>query len=664
MRKMLLTVSLVFIAFISASQLRANNEANTLTEGVNNRSCEKTYRFFTDEDLRNVEASAKTEWGTKIVGMLKERVDERVRYGFDIPDKSTGRSQNYICPVHKKLFKFELDKPHDHYCPDCGKSYKSDFFDACWRNIYQHNMQYFIVDCGYLYLATKDKKYFDYLKEIFLEYADKYPQYPVYTKEQVAKSYYLGRMFEQWLEDAMWFSDVCPIYEIIRDGLTQQEREKIEKNLFQEAADMITARRGQHNWQAWNNAMRTSLAVTLKNDEMMDYAVNGSVGYIEEFKKMVYDDGWYKEASPGYHYFPLKALLQTANAARACGIDLYNEKLKSMLTGVVKAMYPNMTFPAHNDGGYMSDISNQDFLYEMGYSRFKDPFILQILAQVYATKDRNSALALLTNVDIKPDKTPLKQDSYLFDDTGIAILRSGDNTLVFRYGFSDGGHSHPDRLSVTLHNGEKEILTDCGTYSYAQPAYLGWQKRGLSHNLVLVDGQDMQIRGAKTAGRLLSFDPDKNGGVASAVLDNNGYPGVKLTRTVKLDRNKFIDRFEAQSEEEHTYDYVLALSDKPELGDGFVDARLEGKSPAYEFIKGVKSKIYKNGIVTFKAGTTKFEIKNTYKTPIEVFWAEAPDIMYGSSEKDTHTIKSYMLVVRTKGKNLSISSDIILGKKR
>ncbi len=34
---------------------------------------------------------------------------------------------------------------------------------------------------------------------------------------------------------------------------------------------------------------------------------------------------------------------------------------------------------------------------------------------------------------------------------------------------------------------------------------------GLSHNLVLVDGQDMQIRGAKTAGRLLSFDPDKTG---------------------------------------------------------------------------------------------------------------------------------------------------------
>ncbi|WP_455498408.1 heparinase II/III domain-containing protein [Coprobacter sp.] len=654
----------IFVAgILSVAQIAAGSLDSISLKDENSQRCKKTYRFFTDEDLVNISKSAKTEWGIKIVENLKNRIDERVRYGFDIPAKTTGRSQNYICPVHKKLFKFELDKPHDHYCPDCGKYYESDFFDACWRNIYQHNMQYFIVDCGYLYLATKDKKYFDYLKEIFLEYADKYPQYPVYTKEQVDKSYYLGRMFEQWLEDAMWFSDVCPIYEIVKDGLTAEERERIEKNLFQEAADMITARRGQHNWQAWNNAMRTALAVTLKNDEMMDYAINSNIGYVEEFKKMVYDDGWYKEASPGYHYFPLKALLQTANAARACGINLYNEKLKSMLTGVVKAMYPNMTFPAHNDGGYMSDISNQDFLYEMGYARFKDPFILELLAKVYAAKERNSALALLTNVDIKPDNTPLKQNSYLFDDTGIAVLRAGNNTLVFRYGFSDGGHSHPDRLSVTLHNGEKEILTDCGTYSYAQPAYLGWQKRGLSHNLVLVDGQDMQIRGGKTAGKLLAFEPDKRGGKAVAMLDNNGYQGVKLVRSVELKGNKFIDWFEAFSEDEHTYDYVLALSDKPELGDGFEDAQFEGKSPAYEFIKNVKSKTYKNGIVTFKAGTTKFEIKNTFKTPIEVFWAEAPDIMYGSSEKDTHTIKSYMLVVRTKGKNLSLKSNVVLDKK-
>ena len=43
------------------------------------------------------------------------------------------------------------------------------------------------------------------------------------------------------------------------------------------------------------------------------------------------------------------------------------------------------------------------------------------------------------------------------------------------------------------------------------------------------------------------------------------------------------------------------LSDKPNSETAFVDARLEGKSPAYEFIKGVKSKIYKNGIVTFKS---------------------------------------------------------------
>ncbi|MBS1485635.1 MAG: hypothetical protein HP060_02425, partial [Opitutales bacterium] len=27
--------------------------------------------------------------------------------------------------------------------------------------------------------------------------------------------------------------------------------------------------------------------------------------------------------------------------------------------------------------------------------------------------------------------------------------------------YSEGGHGHPDRLSVTLHDGKREILTDC-----------------------------------------------------------------------------------------------------------------------------------------------------------------------------------------------------------
>ena len=623
----------------------------------------KDYRFYTDEDLSNIKSSAQSAWGKKIVDKLKSDVGERMAYGFNIPTKQTIRGQNYICPVHKKLLDFRLNSPTKHYCADCDKYYESPYLDLCWANHYQHDAQEFIVKCSYLYAASGERKYADYLRQVLLKYADLYPKYKNYTAEEVKKKYFLGKMFEQWLEDAMWFADVCPAYELVRETMSQSEREKIEKNLFQEAANMIVSRRGSHNWQSWNNAMRSSLAITLKNDEMLDYAINGPVGYKAEFEKMVNDDGWFKEASPGYHFFPLKALMLTANAARAGGMDLYTPKAERMFGGVVKMTYPDMTFPAHNDGGYMADLSGQAFIYEMAYSKFKDPFILEVLAKIYSKTERNSPYALLNNVDIKPDSSPFIQKSFLFENTGVAVLRSGGNTLAFRYGYSEGGHGHPDRLSVTLHDGKREILTDCGTYSYAQPAYLGWQKRGLSHNLLLVDGRDMPTMGKKSSGKLESFEVLDSKSKASASLDT--YKGVKLLREVELDGNTFKDNFEAKSDSEHVYDYVLALSDKPEL-EGFESASLkdpsfENPSSAYDFIQDVKSKIFKDGKLNFYAGKNKFEIENKLGGPIEVFFAKAPDIMVKREDK-TLTFDSYMLLVRTKGKNMKISSKVELGK--
>lgn len=624
---------------------------------------QKDYRFYTDSDLQNIRAAARSDWGGKIVDKLKSDVEDRLAFGFEIPTKQTIRGQNYLCPVHKKMLDFRLDSPTKHYCADCDKFYENPYLDLCWANHYQHNAQNFLLNCGFLYAATGDKKYAKYAGELLLKYADLYPGYKNYTEEEVKKKYFLGKMFEQWLEDAMWFADVCPVYELIRETLTESEREKIEKNLFQEAANMIVKRKGSHNWQSWNNAMRSSLAITLKNDEMLDYAINGPVGYKAEFEKMVNDDGWFKEASPGYHFFPLKALMLTANAARAGGIDLYTPKTKRMFTDVVKMTYPDMTFPAHNDGGYMMDLSGQAFIYEMAYSKFKDEFLLEILSKIYSKSERNSPLALLNNVDIKPDSSPLLQKSFLFKDTGVAVLKVGENTLVFQYGYSEGGHGHPDRLSVTLHDGEREILTDCGTYSYAQPAYLGWQRRGLSHNLVLVYGVDMPIRGAKTSGKLEGYEVSESRAKASASLDS--YKGVKLLREVELDENTFKDNFEATSDAEHVYDYVLALSDKPEIEGlseaNFKDASFKDPSPAYDFVKDVKGRIFKDGKLTFYAGKNKFRIENKLGGAIEVFFAKAPDIMIKRKDK-TLTFDSYMLVIRTKGKNMEISSKVELVK--
>lgn len=621
---------------------------------------EKTYKFFTPEDYKNARASATSVWGRRLLSELDAEIEKRAKFGFDIPDRQAGRKTAFSCPVHKTTFVFRPDSPHKHLCAACDKEYEGAAIDAAWRNYYQKDMQQFIRKCTYAYMASGKEKYFNYLREIFLKYAKLYPNYPDYTEEQVKKRYHLGKMYDQFLEDATWFCDASPAYEVIRERLGADERAYIEKNLFRAAADMIMKREGAHNWRTWNNAMRASLALILKDEEIMREAIYGKCGYIAEFKKMVFDDGWFKEVSATYHFFPLKALQISAQAARGFDIDLFDAKFENMFMGVVNALYSDMTFPAHNDCVYRYGLSRNAFLYELLYAQTKNAKILDLLSQIYANSPRNSAEALLTNADVRPAGRKLKLASYLFEDSGIAVLRSGPRTLVLKYGFSDGGHSHPDRLSISLHDGMGEVLMDSGTYNYSHPAYLKWYRQGLSHNMVLVDGKNPNVRGAASGGKLVKFEPSKNGGKVDVKSSPKNYEGVDLLRCVEMEGSVIVDKFEAQSEREHFYDYVLNLAEEPEIEGEFAEAEFAGESPAYEFIKNVKSKTFPGGELEFKSGGARFRIKNELGGAMEVFSARAPDIVYPDKSGSDKVKPSYMLVIRTRGKSMNIKNTITL----
>lgn len=634
-------------------------------------SCSKdNYKshFYTSEQLNNIKVVAKTERGKMILEELRKKVDGRAVYGFEIPTETTIRLQNYTCPECKSMLKYDIESPHDHYCKKCDKSYKDDYLDACWRNYYQREMATFISDCGKLYLATGNEKYFSYLKEIFLKYADVYPGYPDYTDDVISKKYHLGKMFEQFIEESIWFRAACPIYDAISCKFTEEERHKIEENLFRKAANMILKRKGGHNWRTLNNTMRAHLAMVLNDSELMNRAIYDEGGFMDDMEKMVFNDGWSKEASQGYHYMVLSALTETAIIGRQFGMELFGEKLKKMFVNVPKLTYYNKVFPAYNDGGYNSSYCEMSSLYELYYAHTHDNEVRNILSSIYHDNKRLSFESMLNKESISSIASPIFTEGYLFRDAGFAVLKSGKNTACLKYGYSEGGHGHPDRLSVVLHNGEKEILTDCGTYSYAQSVYTKWCKRGLSHNMVLVDGKDMNIKpDPSNGGKLLHFNSNKDGGSASAICDSNVYPGVTLKRSVSLFGGTFLDRFECKSDTEHTYDYVFALLGKPEFVEkDFKFSPLVGDSPAYDYAQKSLKRVYNTGDVTFQVEGAKFEIENKLQTPIEVYWAKAPNIDYEISSNGinftgkTISLDAYMLVIRTKGKCLDITSRIEL----
>jgi hypothetical protein len=77
--------------------------------------------------------------------------------------------------------------------------------------------------------------------------------------------------------------------------------------------------------------------------------------------------------------------------------------------------------------------------------------------------------------------------SVLMDSQGLAVLRRGERYASLECGPYGGGHGHPDRLHLTVHEGGVHWLPDPGTGSYVARDLL-WYRSTLAHNAPRLDG--------------------------------------------------------------------------------------------------------------------------------------------------------------------------------
>lgn len=608
---------------------------------------EKGYFFYDANDIANIKLTAQSERGKKIVDALKSKVEERRTHPMALPTEKSGRMNWYVCDVHNTTLVFDWDKPHEHFCPVCKKYLKSPRYDAVWtKYVHARNASY-MEDCMWIYYATGEKKYAEYIREMLLDYSKLYPTFAEPDAEALIKDYHLSRMYDQWLDDCVWVAQLAPAYMAIEEILTDAQRHQIKEKLFHELAEQQMNRTGNNNWQVWNNCARIMLGVVLRDDEMIDIALNGKKGLSAAFKTEVNPDGWYDEASVNYHFFPLRGFLNASNALRCRGIDLFgeNDKLHAMFTAVIGAIYPDWTVVAHNDGNYAQSPLAYVGMYEFDYSRTKTKFMEEILSQFYARAERKSPYSLLNPKEIAPASAPLKLASKLFPDTGFAVLRSGKNTATLTWGESNGGHAHPHRLAIAIHNGQKEILPDFGTPGYGSVNYRTWYQKTLAHNTLVVDGKDQGL--VRTKGSLLRFDEKAN--LVSASADK-AYKDVKMQRTVELNTDLLTDNFEASAATEHVYDYVLHLRDKPSFENELQDAKLE--NAPYSLIRKLQTFTAKSP-VKIKTESADLEISNLLNGDMEIF-AGIADGPITAAAKDESDCIVYTVIVRTKAKGMNM----------
>lgn len=614
---------------------------------------ESDYYFFTTEDIENIRSSSQTEWGRSIIEKLKETVDERREHSLRVPLLEGGHLHDYFCPVHNQVFRFDWDKPHAHYCSQCDKYWENNNrFDWAWINHVHLQNRIYLTACMYLYIVTGEKQYAEYIRDMMLDYASKYQTYLNHDTSRKTGPWG-GKMFGQSLDEAVWASDACPAYMIAKPIMTTEEIRKIEDGYLTPCTDLLLGRRGSANWQVWHNSGLIALGVALQNDSIINVAIHDpECGYYAQMDRYVLNDGWWSEGSPVYHYYPLHAMLLSADAVRCRNINLYDEKLYKMLAAPASAVYADLFFPSHNDGWYGESLVAQAHLYEIAYKRYKNPFFQDVLSQCYRYTERNSKEALLNNTGIKIATAPISWPSVYFEDTGYAVLRSGNKTVVLKYGPHGGGHGHPDKLSISIHNGDKEIVSDMGTSAYGVPAFTQWYRKTLSHSTLTVDGKDQR----ETTGKLISFKVSKHGGqVRARVAD--AYPGVEMERQLTLHKDRLADQFTATSSEEHLYDYMLILTEEPVFAEEG-EAVVLDDAPVYSYITNA-TKRRASTSVRCTVGNATLNISLPDARQFEIITGEAPGIPPGNDRVNEKypTHLCYPIIIRLQHKELKVETE-------
>ena len=616
------------------------------------------FYFFSQDDLASMRQAAKTRWGKKIVAELEKKVAERREHPLEVPQEEGGHMHDYFCPEHNLQFTFRWDKPFAHYCSACQKEWTGNKrYDWAW--IYEVHMQNrdYMYRCMYLYLATGNRKYADYIRTMMLDYASKYAGWFEHNAGRKATDRYSGKAFAQSLDEANWATKVAMAYTGIKPILTSEEVRKIEEGYLRPAATLLLHRLDGANWQMWHDSGLAALGIALESDSIVDVAINKEkYGYRALVKKHKNADGWINEGSPHYHYYPLEALLFTANAVRCRGIDLFDRDLHDMFVEPVKGTYPDLSFPAHSDGWYGANLLSQSALYEVANVRYHDPLLTHVLGLIYAQKKRLDPEALLGNRVIEISDKPLFIRSYSYDESGFCLLRNNPCTVVLKFGGEGIGHGHPDKLSITIHNGREEIISDFGTSGYGTPDYLKWYKRTLSHNTVTVDGKDQK----RSTGKLVNFIPRADGGYAEAMTDQ-AYPGVSMNRSLDLSDSHMKDVYSCTSDTLHQYEYVMIFNERPVLQGTPQSVKLEGSEPH----KRIRNTMAYPCDSIFTCSTSDVSVRFSVLAGLleEVVVGEAsgipanPMVEDGPGAGDKAVKPCYPVILRIKGKDMKVQAD-------
>jgi hypothetical protein len=478
----------------------------------------------------------------------------------------------------------------------------------------RHKANFFMLQkAGVLFQILDDEKYAVYVRDMLFQYEAMYKDLPLHPQ---TRSYARGKLFWQNLNDSNWLVYAAQGYDAIYDWLSEDERNKLENNLFRPFADHISIDSPQfynrvHNHSTWGNAAVGMIGLAMGDEELIKralygipigsvdlnakdddggflYSREGKAGFLANIDEPFSPDGYYTEG-PYYQRYAMYPFLIFAQALQNARPDLkileYNDGV--LLKGVDLLL--NLTnakgefFPL-NDGQKGMSYQNDALVTALNLAYYyggKNPQLLSV-AQEHGRvllDDAGYAVAagIRDGLTEKFEKNSVNySDGAKGDQGGLSLLRHDDEalTLLFKYTAQGLSHGHYDKLSFSLHGRNEEIMQDYGMSRFVNigqkgggnylPENTTFAKQTIAHNTLILNetshfGGSYDI-GSQHHSDLRFFDASNDEVQVVSAIEKNAYPGTVMQRTMAMIKDQefekafVLDLFRITSEKKNQYD--------------------------------------------------------------------------------------------------------------
>ncbi|WP_405293800.1 alginate lyase family protein [Algibacter sp. Ld11] len=464
---------------------------------------------------------------------------------------------------------------------------------------------------GVLYQILDDEKYAKYVKDMLMQYEGMYKGLPKHPK---TRSYARGKLFWQCLNDSNWLVYVSQAYDCVYNYLTEEERNKLETNLFKPFADYISIENPQfynrvHNHSTWGNAAVGMIGLVMNDEELINRALygikdlemdktakdddggyinkDGKAGFLANIEEPFSPDGYYNEG-PYYQRYAMYPFLIFAEGLHNVRPDVkifeYKEGvLLKSINALLNLSDADGDFFPLNDGqkgmSYYNSalVTAVDISYHFGG---QDSGLLSIAKQQNKVLLDDSGLAVALGIK-NEEETPFSKKSINLSDGpngtqgGVGILRNEGMELVFKYAAQGSSHGHYDKLSYSLYENGDEVIQDYGLARFVNIEQKGggnylkenktWAKQTIAHNTI-TQNEISHFNGDFETGNkyhpdLNYFSSEHDNVQVVSAKDVHAYVGTEMLRTMAIIKDEdfekpyVLDIMKVTSNKANQYDF-------------------------------------------------------------------------------------------------------------